>query len=551
MTKFALPKPSRLDRVIEAVSPSWARKRMGDRVALAGYHALVGAGRGGFTGADKSRRAMKNWRASDGSADTALLPDLEQLRTNSSDLVRNFPLATGALDTIATKIIGTGLKLQARPDRKFLGLGDEQAQEWEAQAERLWAHWCKRCDYDKRIDNFASVEFLVQHSMLEFGDIFAVKVDEARPGDLFSLKVQLFEGGRVCNPDRALDSDRIAAGVQTDAQGRPEGIWVADRHPNDVMARGAHKTAWKFLPMYGKDMGRKQVLHIMWSKRVGQSRGMPLLAPVIETLKQMSKLTEAELMAAVVTSCYAIVSKTQGGGGAPTLGETAAASNSLQRAGITFETGMIAEGLMPNEEIMGFAPNRPNSAFDPFMLAMTRQIAVALGLSHEVLIRHFTASYSASRAALLEVWEFVRRQRSWIAQVLHQELYEEVIWESVARGYLKCAGWEDPIKRDAWCKARWVGPSPGQLNPVHEVNAAKMKVDAGFSTIEEQTVEICGGDFDANMVQRKREIAVMREIGADVETTAERIVTEPKEPVPAEPTQEPPPDKPEDETQDE
>jgi capsid protein len=42
-------------------------------------------------------------------------------------------------------------------------------------------------------------------------------------------------------------------------------------------------------------------------------------------------------------------------------------------------------------------PKRPNTALDGFVQAVFQQIGIALGLPFEILVKHFTASYSAAR----------------------------------------------------------------------------------------------------------------------------------------------------------
>ena len=47
------------------------------------------------------------------------------------------------------------------------------------------------------------------------------------------------------------------------------------------------------------------------SERAEQYRGVPYLAPVIESLKQLTRYTEAELMSAVVSSFFTAFVKTE------------------------------------------------------------------------------------------------------------------------------------------------------------------------------------------------------------------------------------------------
>jgi capsid protein len=234
---------------------------------------------------------------------------------------------------------------------------------------------------------------------------------------------------------------------------------------------------------------------------------------VIEDLKQICDLKRSEITAAVLSSCYAVVTKLESGGGAPTLNEQAPTSGDFNRVSLTLEPGTMIEGLLPNETIESFTPSRPNPEFAPFYEAIAKEMAPALGLSAGVLLRHFTASYSASRGELLQVLEIMLRRRTARGRAFNQVIYSRMCTEAVERAYVGLRGWNDVLSRQAWTKARWIGPAPGQLNPMDEVQAAELMVKAGFSTEEEQTAILTGGDYDANQDQRDREIARRRARG--------------------------------------
>ena len=505
MGNITLPKPTLLDRVIGEISPGWMAARLQRRVAVARYEGLRMDGGMGYDAADLRRQARAAKRR-EGSADKAILRDVGKLRGQSHDLVRNMPIASGALENIATKVVGRGLKLKARPDRKFLGLRDDQAAKWEAQAERLWAHFCAKADYQRRL-SLEMIEFVVLYSMLEDGDHFVVLTGDRNPGDLFDMKLQLVEAARVCNPHLRPDRPELAGGIEYDLTGKPTAAHIADRFPYDYGRGPEPAPNWTRVPLYGATSGRRNVLQIMMPTRANQTRGVPVLSSVIEALSQLGEYTRAELTAAVVNSCFALVTKTEGGSLLP---ETDAApvqsSGNPTKMGVTFEPGMVLEGLSPNESVSSFTPSRPSANFDPFYLAMCRNIAVGLGLSTGTLLRHFTASYSASRGELLEVWEIVHRRRAHFAAQFHQPLYEEMLAEALDAGVIIAPGWDDPLYRAAWCNAGWIGPSQGQLNPKDEVQAAALLVAGNFSTEEEQTARLTGGDYDSNMEQRAREV---------------------------------------------
>lgn len=537
MARVQVPKPNLLDRAFAWVAPVAAARRMRARIGMAALSGMAG----GYNGARKSRTASSEWALSSLSADAALLPDLPTLREASRDLERNAPLAGGAIATVVTNVVGSGLKMRAQIDRDALGLGDDAADTWEREAERLWSLWATSQESDfARTLRFGAIQRQAFRAALSGGDCFVVLRHKARAGSPFALKLQTMEGDRVSNPNRGRDTDTLAGGVELDAEtGAPVAYHVTDRHPGDGLRSAL---TWNRVPAFGPDSGRRLVLHLFRAIRPEQRRGVPYLAPVIESLKQLTRYSEAEIMAAVITSCFAIVTKTPNGMG----GEFEDANATKKDGG---KIDLINPGQMvdlaPDESLENFAPERPNVNFDPFVMAILRQIGVALELPFEVLIKHFTASYSAARAALLEAGKFFREYRSWLAEELCQPVYEEFIGECVARGLLAAPGFfADPLVARAWCGAAWIGPAPGQIDPGKEADANATMVDRGWKTDAEVTAEMTGGDWERNAAQRKKEIATARDAGMREEAIAERIATEPKQPEPP-----PSPDKSDTETE--
>jgi capsid protein len=60
------------------------------------------------------------------------------------------------------------------------------------------------------------------------------------------------------------------------------------------------------VPAFGAKTGRRNILHLLYQERIGQRRGLPYLAPVLEALKQLGRYTDAELMAAVVAGMFTV-----------------------------------------------------------------------------------------------------------------------------------------------------------------------------------------------------------------------------------------------------
>jgi lambda family phage portal protein len=248
------------------------------------------------------------------------------------------------------------------------------------------------------------------------------------------------------------------------------------------------------------------VLHVFEKKRPGQRRGVSVLAPIIEPLKQLGDYTHAELTAAVVSGLFTVFIESEMGDVPDGMtGMAAESDDGVSDEEIKLEAGAVI-GLADGEKVTTANPNRPNTAFDPFTQAIFKQIGAALSIPYEVLLKHFSSSYSASRAALLEAWKMFRARRVGFVSKFCQPVYEAFITECVLLGKLHAPGFiEDPVVRAAYLGTSWNGPAQGQLNPVQETKAAKMKVEEGFSTRSKEAAEMNSTDYDQNVSRAKSE----------------------------------------------
>jgi len=499
-----------VDKFIGFFDPVSAAQRYRARIAMA----LAG----GYAGASRTRHALSSWNTSFGDADSDLIPDLPALRERSRDMMRNAPLAVGAVNTVVTNTVGSGLKLQARIDRDILGMTEDQAAAWEDSVEKEWNLWAdsQECDAARTL-NFAGYQELAFRQTLENGDVFINMPRFTRIGSPYLLKLQMIEADRVCNKGFIGDSVTLSGGVEKDQYGAPIAYHIMDQHPGNRYAVNKYK--WTVVPAYGSNSGMRNVLHLYKMLRPGQSRGVPYLAPVLESLKQLDRYTETELKAAVVAGLWTIFIKTETGNpDFPELGNSGYGQETDNTADDQWKnvklTGGQIIGLKRNEDVSTANPGRPNDKFDPFVKAVLEQIGVALEIPFEVLLHHFTSSYSASRAALQEAWRFFRSRRSWLVSCLCQPIYETFLTDAVALGRVNAPGFfADCRIRKAYCSAIWVGEAPSQLDPVKEVSAAVTRVEKGFSTVDEETVLLTGGDFQANYPRIVKERRLLEKAG--------------------------------------
>lgn len=496
-----------IDRAIGFFSPESALNRFKARAAMA----LAGS----HTGGSLSRPALKNWNPYGGDANSDTISDLPTLRTRSRDLARNAPIGGAAINTVVSNVIGTGLSMKLNPDIKYLGMSDEQAEDWKREVEAEWLLWCNstHCDASRSM-NFYGVQSLALRSMLESGDVIALTPAIKKNNFPYSLAVQLIEADRLSNKSRAADSQVMVAGIKIDQNGAAVSYSISKQHPG---ALKKNLMEWVEVDAYGKN-GRKNVLHLFDKRRPGQVRGVPYLSPVIEHLKQLSRYSEAELQAAVISAAFAVFIKMDAEA-FQSLFEGENSSQYLQSA--TSWNGEVSTDLDGPGKVVNLLPGesaetpdlgRPNVNFDPFFLSMIKQVGATLEIPFEVLIKHFSSSYSASRAAMLDFWRIVRIRRDFMATNFCEPIKELWFEEAVAIGRVKAPGFFADIRiRQAYTRCLWIGDSPGSIDPEKEVRAAEKRIDLGISTREKESIAYDGGDWEANHKQLAKEQAMRKE----------------------------------------
>ena len=363
-----------LDKAIAFVNPQAAVKRAAARNALS----VLDSGYGNY-GASFTRNSLRGWNSSGGSADEDIHEHLDTLRQRSRDLYSGVPLATAALKKMRTAVVGQGLKLTSQVDFRFLKMDEERARELEAQIEREFRLFTDSPDCDaERIDNFEELQQLAFFNWLMSGDVLALMPLKKRAGNPYELTIRLIEADRVSTPSDKLYDPLIESGVEKDKSGEVIAYWVANNHPLAV-DNVREVTKWTRVNAYGDKTGRRNALFICSRERIGQVRGVPFVAPVIEALKQLGRYTDAELMAAVISGMFTVFIEKEGVSEEVPVGEVEPVDEGDRTAAgaIRLGNGAIVD-LQDGEKAHDINPGRPNSNFDGFVRAVSAQIGAAL-----------------------------------------------------------------------------------------------------------------------------------------------------------------------------
>ena len=473
-------------------------------------------------GASRTKPWVKGWHSHSRSAKSDIEMNRRTLRERTRDLAMNTAVGAAAVGSCRTNCVGQGLMPKPKIDYEFLGLTREQAQEMEKDIRKEFRIWAEStlCDNNDQ-NNFYELQQIAFSDWLKNGEEFClIRYDEEQPYMPYQLRLKLVEADRVSTPnsfnadytgiDKKEKDNTIMNGVEINKEGKVVAYHISSHFPGEY----APQQKWQRVEKRGKNTGNPNILHIFNSERADQYRGVPFLAPVIETIKQMSRYTEAEIMSAIVNSFFAVFVTTKDGAeveefggvdGEPVEEEEDLVSgmndtpDKIQQQEMELGSGSV-HYLADGESVTPVSANHPASSFEGFMNALMKQIGAALEIAPEVLFKSFNKSFSASKAAMNESWKSFRTRRSWFVNDFCQEVYNLWFAEAVSKGRINAPGFFHDIRiRQAYTNCTWSGPTQGQIDPNKEVAAAAARVKEGFSTREDECAAMNGSNFEDNI----------------------------------------------------
>jgi lambda family phage portal protein len=465
-------------------------------------------------GANRTKNSMVGWIAQGGSPDEDIVANLQILRERSRDAFMGIPLAAGAIETLTTNVIGPGILAQPNVKGDLLGLSSDQTSALNLELGMKFGWWAddpRECDFEGK-SSFYSLQHLAFQTAILSGDLPAPLHLKPRRNCLFDLRIRLLESDRVCDPHRKPDGVDIFGGVELDDEGETVAYHVATSHPlsrRNIMKAYSLETVR--IPVYGEETGRRNMLLMMRPERPEQRRGVPIMASSLETLKQQGRFIDSATVSALIQSYFSAWITSE----MPTPDMFNELLTPQQRQdlqwllpyNVQLGPGLI-NFLKPGQSVMFGNPSQPVANFNDFVVALTKFIGSALGIPYEILLKQFNASYSASRAALLEFWKRVRMWRKVVVEQFCQPIYEEWLEDALGLGLIEnfSGDFGDPFIRRALCTCNWMGVASGSLDPLKEAQASEKKIHLLTSTAEREAIETNGSNWHENVLQLGREL---------------------------------------------
>jgi lambda family phage portal protein len=167
-------------------------------------------------------------------------------------------------------------------------------------------------------------------------------------------------------------------------------------------------------------------------------------------------------------------------------------------------------------DMVKFDPDYPHAAFDPFVQSRKRDIAAGLDVAHHNLSGDMSGvNYSSARIAELGERDGWRAVQKFLINAFAQRVAERWLEISLLANALTMPNGSalpavkvDKFKEGLSFTARgwdWV-------DPLKEVNAAKVAIQEGLAT-RTQLVASKGGDFEENVIELAREMALLKKNG--------------------------------------
>jgi len=439
----------------------------------------------GFVGANDGNLA--DWVTLPLDINTILRNDLQKLRARSRDLARNDDTCKRFLAIIKQNVLGhAGIILQAK---NKLNNGKQDTR-WNGEIEREWQLFLQKRRYRGQSTSPSSCGQLTGRE-LAWLSLWTRAID----GECF---IQILRGYphnrhrfaiRFLNPD-LLDSsycvelkngNRVDMGIEFDEYDRPVAYHFSKQHPNKKFS--------------GKNQQRvpipaRQIIHLFRHEYVGQVRGIPDFAGIMQKTKMLNGVHEA-----IVVGWRVAASKM----GFFTTKDPDLLSEEENEERDRFDPSTIevkpgSFDMIPDTlSLETFNADYPTSTYESGHKVFMQQLSNGLNVSSPTLSNNYSdVNYSSLRQALLEDREGWRCMQVEMVDGFYQPLFDEWYdWTLSITGRINIA----ESKRHLDPAIIWQPRGWPWVDPLKEVNAQVKAVDSNLRTRQSIIAETSGADF--------------------------------------------------------
>ena len=448
----------------------WSRRK---RAQASGQLMLV---RAKFDAAQNTPDNRKHWANADSmSPDAAANAGVRStLRTRSRYEVANNSYARGIVLTLANDVIGTGPRIQ-------MLTGSAEAN---GTIEREFMAWAKAMDLPGKLRT-------MRMARAQDGEAFGLLFSNDKLDSPVKLDLRLIEADMVTTPNLSPAKPSETDGIVFDEFGNPKEYHVLRNHPGGTTSAIGQKVD----PVPAASM-----VHWFRIDRPGQSRGLPDIMPALPLFAQLRRYTLAVIAAAESAANIAVLMKTN----APAGGEAAEVEPMTE---MEFSPNMAVftpEGWEPTQ----IKAEQPATTYDMFKREILNEIARCLNMPYNIAACNSSGyNYASGRLDHQTYYKSIRVEQGHCEAVVLDRILNAWMAEAV-KVYAELAGLED------W-PHQWFWEGHEHVDPAKEANAQATRLASNTTTLASEYAKQ-GKDWDTELRQRAKEIALMKELGLTV-----------------------------------
>ena len=427
---------------------------------------------------DENRR---HWANADLlSATAANNPQVRRtLRARARYEVANNSYARGIVLTLANDAIGTGPRLQMLTD-------DSDANRVVEQEFMRWAD----------ATSLAEKLRTMRMARAQDGEAFGMLVANPKLDSLVKLDLRLIEADQVATPDLTgqLTGTNTVDGIVFDAHGNPLEYHVLKHHPGDLVMR------------YSLDYDRVPagaMIHYFRTDRPGQTRGVPEIMPALPLFAQLRRYTLAVLAAAETAADFAAVLYTD----APANGE----ADPVEPMDLVELERRMATVLPGGWRLGQVDAQQPSTGYSEFKKEILNEIARCMSIPYNVAACNSSGyNYASGRLDHQTYYKSIRVDQAQMGVVVLDRVLRAWFDEAILVSELLPRWMRTTAFREL--EHQWFWDGQEHVDPAKEANAQATRLGNHTTTLAYEYARQ-GRDWESELRQRAKEVALVRELG--------------------------------------
>jgi lambda family phage portal protein len=440
--------------------------------------------RGRYDAAATTEENRRHWANADTlSANAANNPTVRRvLRSRSRYEVANNSYARGIILTLANDCVGTGPRLQM--------LTDDDASNRTVEGE--FDRWAEAIRLPEKLRT-------MRMARAQDGEVFAMLTVNPAIESPVKLDLRLIEADQIATPGVGTTlSPGAIDGIVFDSFGNPIQYHVLKFHPGD--GRGLVTGASASDPVPASSM-----VHYFRVDRPGQSRGIPEIMPALPLFAQLRRYTLAVIAAAETAADFAAVLYTD----APAQGE----ADPVEPMDLVELERRMATVLPGGWKLGQISAEQPATTYGEFKKEILNEIARCLNMPFNVAAGNSSGyNYASGRLDHQTYYKSIRVDQSHMGRVILDHILRAWLDEAVlVEGLLPQSMRGTDADRDH----QWFWDGQEHVDPAKEATAQATRLQSHTTTLAYEFARQ-GRDWESELRQRAKEVALMNELGLSI-----------------------------------